>query len=553
MSATEPSSLTTTILGMEGASLDEEEKTTTPMEKTEDEEFVAEDVPEQSSSPIVASSLAPVVPPLDLNSSDMFRKDKLRTPSKRAVPFSVQSPSQELYAKYIRLEQDFKDLQKAFDLVSNEKSVLEKVVKQKEQSIEKTQLDLENLQDVFEKIKERSRAQEIEIKTLQSEKKVLEEHNAIASLQRQKTTDTKSRTVVQEDALDRILGLENEIKLKNVKISSLETEIRTLNVAIEKKDKAIETIEKQMATLQGKHDKVYEIECRNAELLLKLEKAQKEIKTLQEITRMKTRSLEELNNHVETLKNTSEEFEEYKKKIAAVTKENERLKQEIRVAERSFVKKDKEISKLVIEKDVVPVKTLEGDKRFLHSEVKKLQEQKAILEKTIQVQDKKIESLRQRYESIELALKETKVDKLLKDCKRNPEIIKEKLEQIKEESDEQKNEFVPASVVDLIMKDVDDLRKLATERENIISDKDAVIESLERKIEVLDRSKVADQKLLKKKISTLQDEIAALKENLVANELNFKEKENNLKREKFALKKSLNQTGRPNTASAVQQ
>ncbi|EFC44310.1 predicted protein [Naegleria gruberi] len=87
----------------------------------QDEEFVTEDIVNEDITEVQNPS-SPVIPLLDLNNTDVFRKDKLRTPSKRAVPFSVQSPSQELYAKYIRLEQDFKDLQKAFDLID----VLEK-------------------------------------------------------------------------------------------------------------------------------------------------------------------------------------------------------------------------------------------------------------------------------------------------------------------------------------------------------------------------------------------------------------------------------------------
>ena len=138
----------------------------------QDEEFVTEDIVNEDITEVQNPS-SPVIPLLDLNNTDVFRKDKLRTPSKRAVPFSVQSPSQELYAKYIRLEQDFKDLQKAFDLVSNEKTVLEKVVKQKEVTIDKLQLDLENTQDIYDKIKEKSRLQEMELKHSKMKRKYL--------------------------------------------------------------------------------------------------------------------------------------------------------------------------------------------------------------------------------------------------------------------------------------------------------------------------------------------------------------------------------------------
>ena len=542
--SSEPSSPSHTDDAMEHA---------TPSENMNDEEFVVEDVNDTMVRSPNTTTSSPVVPHLDLNSSAMFKKDKLRTPSKRAVPFSLQSPSQELYSKYIRLEQDFKDLQRAFDLVSNEKIVLEKVVKQKENAIEKTQIDLENYQDIYEKLKEKSRLQESEIRTLQNEKKIWEENAPMLSLHKSKNTDFKSRTIAQEDSLDTIIRLENEIKLKNVKISSLESEVHTLQVSIEKKDKGIENLEKQVFNLETKHDKAYQLECKNAELLLKFEKAQKEIKTLQEVTRMKTRSLEELNNQIESLKTTAEEYEEYKKKIASVTRENDRLKQEIRMAERSTQKKDKEINKLVNEKDFVPIKTLEGDKRYLHNELKKLQDQKYLLERTVQIQDKKLETQRQRFEALTQSLKDTKIDKLIKDAKRNPEIVQEKLKQMEEVETDGEDEMYPSVFVDLLIKNAEEMRKIASDRDYIIIEKDAVIETLDRKVDIMEKSKVSDHKVAKKKIAALQDQVAALQENLSNSELNFKQKENNLKREKFALKKSLNQTsGRPNTASALQ-
>ncbi|KAL9648270.1 hypothetical protein ABK040_013889 [Willaertia magna] len=494
-------------------------------EPHEDEEFVVEDVQDES---------ATISPELEL---------KKKTPRK-AVPFSLQSPSQELYTRYVRLEQDFKDIQKAFDLISNEKLVLERVVKQKEIAIEKTQLDYELMCEQADKLKEKIRSLETDVKTLQSEKKVLEENAPIAylSTQRQKSGDGRNRNnyVLPEDSLDRIIQLENEIKLKEAKISALESEVHTLKIMVDKKDKAIEGLEKQVRNMETKHDKSYELECKNAELQMKIEKANKELKTIQEVTRMKTRSLEELNSQVESLRAVAEEYEDYKKKVGQVMKENEKLKQEIRIAERATQKKDKEINKLVVDKDIVPLKSLEGDKRFLHSEVKKLQEQKAVMERTIQFQDKKMESLRQKLESFTSALKESKIDRLLRESKRNPEVIEEKLQQLGvTEQREEVEEVYPAVLVDLLVRDMDELRRIANERDTVIVEKDTVIESLERKLEIMEKSKVTDQKKNKKVVSELQEQLSQLKESLTNTEMQYKLQENKLKKEKYAAKKTL--------------
>jgi chromosome segregation ATPase len=457
---------------------------------------------------------------------------------------SFTSPSQELFAKYVRLENNLKNMQRKYDQLTNEKGVLDKVLKSKDAALVKTQLDFENSVEQLEKVKDALRIRDTQIKNLKAEKKSLEEMSSINQLSRkrdvERSTTHKSNFVTPEDSLDTIISLENELKLKQNEISSLQNEINTLKKLSDKKDKALESLDDKLKQSDYKHDKAYEMESKNSELNIQLEKANKEIRTLQEISRMKTKTIEKLNEEIEVLKGEEEQFKDHKKKSVQSSKEMERLKTELQVAKRSIEKKDKEMMKILNEKDTIPLKSLEGDKRVLQSEIKKHLEKIATLERTVQFHEKKSATLSNRLSSITQAIKEAKLERVVKVSGGAKTPSDDDLSQ--QTVDTEESDIVPVALYTVLERTVEELRKVGCERDIGLSDKDTVIESLERKVEIIEKSKQSDLKNHKRQLQSLQNQIDEMNQKIADSEEQHKVQENKLKKEAFSVKKKLHQT-----------
>lgn len=522
-------------------------------ENNTEEEFVVEDAEEETSTHLT-EELSPEKNELrddtdDEIEDDLKSHDAVDQPSQISV-----SPSQELFAKYVRLENNMKTLKEKYDRLQNEKSVLDKIVRSKDVILTKTTLENESHVEQIGKIKDSLRMKENQIKNLKAEKKALEEISNFPT-KKKVGSDNKNRTniVLPEESLDRIVALENEVKLKNVCIGTLESEIHTLKAMMNKKNQAIEKLEESLKSGEFKRDKAYEIESKNADLVIQLEKAQKEIRTLQEISRMKTKTIEKLNEEIETLRTEEEMYKDQQRKGLQTSKEMERLKMELKVAKRSIEKKEKEMDKIVNERDTIPLKSLEGDKRFLQSQLKTYLEKISIHERTIKIQDKKIESYQQRLSNITQALKETKLDKVLRIPKSSNNSVAASLEFNEDESaskeqseimttNEDQSDFVAEELYDLLQRDVEELRKLSFERDISLSEKDTVIEALEKKVDIMEKSKVSDSKAYKQKIQDLQEKIDEMHKKMAVNEEQFKQQEKQWKKEALIVKKKLHQT-----------
>jgi hypothetical protein len=516
-----------------------QEQVTQENQLHEENEFVVEDVAEEEEA-------QENVKQEDGNISLEQQNVSIESNSKT----SIKSPSQELFAKYVRLENNLKNLQRNYDTLLNEKTVLDKMLKTKDAALIKTTLDFENNVEQLEKLKDTLKLKDNQIKNLKAEKKTLEEMTSLSQMaNNRKPSDGKNRNnvIMPEDSLDRIIALENELKLKDVKISTLENEIHTVRLLIDKKDKAIEKLEESLKTSDQKRDRVYELEARNSEFIIQLEKAQKEIRTLQEISRMKTRTIEKLNEEIEQLREDDENRKDEQRKSVQINKEIDRLKMELKVARKSIEKRDKEMDKIVNDRDIIPLKTLEGDKRFLQSELKKNLEKIAQLERTIQTQEKKLQSYKQRLANVIQALKETKLDKMLRTTKApaatapNEDKNGTEIQRV-EQAEDQEEEMVATTLYNLLQKDVEELRKISFERDIALVEKDTVIESLEKKIDILERSKISDQKAHKRKVQELQEKIEEMTKKIVTNEEQFKQQEKQLKKEALIVKKKLHQT-----------
>lgn len=187
---------------------------------------------------------------------EKVREMKMSTHQSNSLNFH----SQDLFAKYVKLETDYKDLQRNLDQANNEKIAQEKVIKIKDAELLKVTVEYESAREKIEKLQDSIRLKEMEINNLGQEKKTLEELSALnqLSVKRQKDTETRSRkniAILPEDSLDRIIQLENELKIRDSTISALNSEIKTLRLLGERKEKALEKTEKNLKETEFRADK----------------------------------------------------------------------------------------------------------------------------------------------------------------------------------------------------------------------------------------------------------------------------------------------------------
>lgn len=266
-----------------------------------------------------------------------------------------------------------------FDTVNAEKSSLDKVVQVKQQSLVKAVSELEHANEQIVKLQSEVKQRDIRIADIEKEKSILSSVEIVRQMTEGKTDKTKLRReqlkATPEEALDRIVIMDNELKLKDTKIAALEKEINTLNILAGKREKAIEDITKQLDDYKYKYDKAFELECKNNELNNYVDKLTKEVRTLTTLHKSKTQTIEKLSSEIQNLKDVREKNIELEKLLVVKDKNIKELSDELQFAQKSNEKKEQEIHKIIHEKDDVPVRSLEGDKIFLQGRIKKLSDE----------------------------------------------------------------------------------------------------------------------------------------------------------------------------------
>lgn len=185
-------------------------------------------------------------------------KKKLTSPSK----LKELHDDKDVFSTLVKTEEELKRVHKMYEDAMTEKATLEKIVKHKDAELQRTTVEYETALNTIEKLKSLARKQDSEIQKLLKENKSLREVSLVAGLtNRKKESETDrsriNRTVLPEESLDRIIELENLVKIRDTTIASLESEIKTLKQTIEKKDKAIEKMDEKFKSMEWKQDRYY--------------------------------------------------------------------------------------------------------------------------------------------------------------------------------------------------------------------------------------------------------------------------------------------------------
>lgn len=462
--------------------------------------------------------------------------------------------SSEQFDQILQLQQSVEELQKSLEIANSQKNLANKKFKEIESTFTRSQLELTQQKETVKKLKEEVRVKDVKITQLDDENKNLERSSLVSSMRKGKGESSKD--MATEDTLDRIIVLENELAIEKDKSKLLQKEIKTLQLTIQQKDKAISLFDDQAkkGAMSGnsKEQKIFDIEAQNSALKVEIEELKSQIKTLNHMQKMKTETIEKLLKKINSLKEVFEINDEKKKEIEAKDREIERLKQEVQIAKKSADNKDKEINTIAKSKDVTAINSLEHDKRYLFDELKKKTEKITAFSKTINAQQKQIEILNKRIESLlyTVSLKESpKVDgeQPTEHPAENNTQNSENQETLGSGtgSDENQSGFaggdtVPAKMFDLLQKGNTLLRKQKKNLETLMEEKDEMVETLEKKVDVLKKQQSTQDRKNKKKEAEMEKQIEDFRAEIAKIEADFKNKEVQLKKEKIAVQKKVN-------------
>lgn len=351
------------------------------------------------------------------------------------------------------------------------------------------------------------RQREDELKHAKEERRMLDELATVNELAVRKLEHERdSRHLLPEESLDTIVRLENTLKLDRLRSESLTKEKRLLEQQLAKQEKEITKLAGELEMIKsetgwtrssranGISRDAKGSENKIGELQLMIQRLEEEQRTNKQIQRKKTQLIETLSKELDGKKQLEEDLYQAQNTIKVKDRELKDQIEELKTLKRIHAKKDKLIITMENEKDELPIKALEGDKRFLQAEISKHMEVRRQQDRTIKAQQFRIEQLEARVETITQALKDLKMDRYLGDA------IKGNIE-VKEVQDRDlsnlanvvpEKEMIDVELYEMLQRDLESLRNALHMKEVIITEKDANVEALEKKVEILVHSKRAE-------------------------------------------------------------
>eukprot|EP00994_Dinema_validum_P007621 NODE_639_length_1478_cov_259.118964_g476_i0.p1 GENE.NODE_639_length_1478_cov_259.118964_g476_i0~~NODE_639_length_1478_cov_259.118964_g476_i0.p1 ORF type:complete len:338 (-),score=93.47 NODE_639_length_1478_cov_259.118964_g476_i0:101-1114(-) len=326
----------------------------------------------------------------------------------------------------------------------------------------------------------------------------------------------------------------------------LEGQIKVKDKEVEKLNKQLDQILSDTGYVKGQPQKepfkdIKNNENRIGELQLMVQKLEEEQRTSKQIQRKKTQLIETLSKELDTKKHVEEELYQAQNLIKVKDRDVKDLTDELKMLKRLDGKKDKQIICLRNEKDDIPIKKLEGDKRFLQSEIAKHLEIRRQQERTIKAQQYRIDQLEARLESVTTALKDLKLDNHMGDPSKGKIVPKDSshknlgdINQIVPEK-----ETIDIKMYEVLQQDLDQLRNALGLKEVIIQEKDQNVEALEKKVEILAHAKRTEGRVVSAERKELAIQIEDLKCALGIQHDENRIQMDKLKKENAALKKKV--------------
>eukprot|EP00762_Andalucia_godoyi_P007688 ANDGO_07904.mRNA.1 hypothetical protein AMSG_11957 len=458
-------------------------------------------------------------------------------------------------AKIAALENELKSRDVKIGALEEEKSAIERQLRQKEHVLGSVSHDAEEFKEKCARLEDANKRLAAQIKTLEDDNKTLREVKTVEdTIQNRAKTRPSSGSSIVEEHLDTISRLENVVSLKNREIEGLTVERKTLQNLLREKDKQITRMDKQ---LQKLGESPVDLAATHANQIKKLKmdivELQEEKRTLMEIQRLKNKAIENLTRQLDEKLSIDEHIRELREQLKAKEKESEALELTNLELQRAHRLQESELSRIEGASTDSALRALEADKRYLQSEIKKHQDARATLEKTVRAQAVRIESLTNRLEIVASALREVKHSRRSLGSVNVP--AKEAAGSASDANGSSssdglvEDEKIDAPLYELLQKDVEELRAKLAERDALLAEKDESLEALSRNLDILSSARSADAKKSKKTNEELQKEIKKIREDLARREDEFRAKEVQQKKDNQKLRQKLAKKDDPNSST----
>eukprot|EP01002_Notosolenus_urceolatus_P000052 NODE_1014_length_1616_cov_14.841736_g838_i0.p2 GENE.NODE_1014_length_1616_cov_14.841736_g838_i0~~NODE_1014_length_1616_cov_14.841736_g838_i0.p2 ORF type:complete len:462 (+),score=180.10 NODE_1014_length_1616_cov_14.841736_g838_i0:103-1488(+) len=410
------------------------------------------------------------------------------------------SPSeQELRDAIVKLEHELDSREDTLAELNEERARLEQNLKNRDKIIQNLSAKKDQKKQSIRQLDDERARKDRAIRELQDEKELLDELEMVNQMSLRKISNEPSGgppEKISPDTLARIERLRSEHRAMLQKRGQLEEEAGMRSDDLTAKADELDKLYQEIQFLSTLAATDASGSGPNADqnalayyqgIVAELEEEQRTNKTMGKKT---TSLIEQLYRQLDERKGFEAELKAAKEQLKERKREHAAVKADIKEAQLLLQKRDKMLDRLEAvnrEDDEKPLKAAENEKRFLQAEISKLNSAKRTQDRTIRAQQHRLEQLQGRLEMIVQELKHQKSDPSspLHDLLAS--------ERVGGEDGHLPGEPVPVEVFELLMSDLEGLRKALSQKDEILAERDAAIESWEKKIQVVHRVKKTEE------------------------------------------------------------
>lgn len=355
--------------------------------------------------------------------------------------------------------------------------------------------------------------QELRVQRAVDEQKLLQELQTLDEMTAHKIERADparpNRMMISSESLERIVGLQDALKLAMKEEKRLVDETQQLEQDNEKVETAIMSTEQRLVDAEentgyrGEGGRPYEaldnVYRRHQIELAGLEKEQKTIKlTMGKLTSQ----IEELTAQLEQVKTIDEETEDTNQHLANITKELQGNKEVLASLKRILATKEKMLNEIDRKDLMKELKKLEGDKRVLHSDLSKQVQLVRVNERAILANDDRLRKLEARLLELERVLPS------IFDADDRDGLSIGKPPEVPD------TETVGVGLFADAVNDLQEQRDTLAARDDRLEELDAAIEVLERKIDIMHAAQESQTAKAANEIAELDRERMRLEEHV---------------------------------------
>mmetsp|Transcript_97 Transcript_97/g.166 ORF Transcript_97/g.166 Transcript_97/m.166 type:complete len:514 (+) Transcript_97:200-1741(+) len=330
------------------------------------------------------------------------------------------NPTERVMMKAELMEDDLRTYHKLYAQLRDDRDRIDNSIHDKDENLMDITKELEEQTKLLHEYQNQLRRKQQEVIDLSEQIKIFEELSpmyAVQAARGESMKDIERRTAYEEedtDTLERIQKMQDAYQLKKKQLKQLNNEVNTMYTEVDTKDDTIEELMSKLKISKTKEDTAYLLESENHELNYQIDNLNKEIKTLQQITKMKSNTIDKLNEKIQKWHVVRETHRDMMRKRYALYHQLKKMVFELKDAQEAFAEQRQELDIQKNNQDLVPQNALKSDSSYLSNQLAKQESNMKEMENTIATKSKQAKLVRKRLSVLNQALKDTKLSKVLR-------------------------------------------------------------------------------------------------------------------------------------------